>query len=91
MFPLRRSANDLTSGARGYLEVKLALETAEFVLPPAIARLPPTPVLRVTVQRAKGLAAADASGASDPYAVVYFNDEEVGATCIFTGADSRVL
>ena len=55
----------------------LALESAEFAYPPARSPAPTQKRLQVAVRRASGLAAADESGASDPYAVVYFDDEEV--------------
>jgi len=77
VFPLRMQANDPTSANRGFLEVNMSLQVAEFGFPPSVSPVPPQPVLNLHVHQAKGLAAADDNGASDPYAVVYFNDEEV--------------
>ena len=42
----------------------------------------PEDVLWLTIHSASGLGAADSSGASDPYVIVFFDNEELGETAV---------
>jgi hypothetical protein len=71
-FQLRMDKDDPDSEKRGFVEVGMVMDVAEFTLPVELVPHAPTKTLCVDICAAKGLAAADFNGASDPYCIVYW-------------------
>lgn len=71
-FQLRISKDDPNSEKRGFLQIGMVMDVAEFTLPVELVPHSPQKTLCLDICSAKGLAAADFNGASDPYCVVYW-------------------